>query len=167
MKDPGVKPEPVADSDRHVTDVPTDVKSERKDPVVTEARSGRVWSDEEEIAALQSLMDYETVTGIVFHADPEALYQWVKKSIGFDVGKYEFLDKIADLARTYHLNGKEMVTFSGPHDRKCYDLTNFLCGPKRQFSKLEAAFVAQRQLEELFVAEEEEEDEDEDEDEAA
>ncbi|CAA7022770.1 unnamed protein product [Microthlaspi erraticum] len=172
-KDPAVKPEPVADSDRHVTDVST----ERKDPVVKPEHTTmeRVWSDEEEIAVLQSLMDYETVTGIVFHADHEAVYQWVKKSLTFDITMSQFLYKTSKLADTYHLNGKEMETFARPHHRKCFDISNYLWGPKRRFSKIHAAYLTERQLEddlpvaayiaqgniEEDLAEEEEEEEDE------
>lgn len=106
-KDPAVKPEPVA------------VLTESKDTVeaVTETTIPRVWSDEEEIAVLQSLMDYETVTGVVFHADPEALYQWVKKSLSFEVTKLEFLCKTSEFACTYHCG--KVVTFARPHHRNC------------------------------------------------
>ncbi|CAA7022771.1 unnamed protein product [Microthlaspi erraticum] len=157
----------MSDSDRHVNnlkrDVSTDVKSSSEEKSGGGEETKRitmkhVWSDEDEIALLQGLMDYETVNKEVYFADPDALLHMVKRTLSFDVTKCEFFGKLLKLRRTYHPKGRRMVTeeptFAGPHDRKCYDMANTLWGPKRLHNELDIAHFARRRRQEIQESQE-------------
>ncbi|KAJ4915455.1 DNA-binding storekeeper protein-related transcriptional regulator [Raphanus sativus] len=93
----------------------------------------RVWSEEDEIAALQGLIDYRDETGASPYDDTNAFYLSVKKSISFDVSKTQLLKKLWGLKTKYENNlGKEKngeeVSFSKPHDRKAFDLSKLFWG---------------------------------------
>lgn len=93
----------------------------------------RVWSEEDEIAALQGLNDYRDETGASPYDDTNAFYLSVKKSISFDVSKTQLLKKLWGLKTKYENNlGKEKngeeVAFSKPHDRKAFDLSKLFWG---------------------------------------
>ncbi|KAL0703879.1 hypothetical protein Bca4012_070304 [Brassica carinata] len=89
----------------------------------------RVWSEEDEIAVLQGLIDYRNDTGVSPYDDTNAFYLSVKKSVSFDVSKTQVIKKIWGLKTKYENNlGKEELTFSKPHDRKAFDLSKFVWG---------------------------------------
>ncbi|CDY49787.1 BnaCnng18000D [Brassica napus] len=89
----------------------------------------RVWSEEDEIAVLQGLIDYRNDTGASPYDDTNAFYLSVKKSISFDVSKTQVIKKIWGLKTKYENNlVKEELTFSKPHDRKAFDLSKFVWG---------------------------------------
>ncbi|KAF8090695.1 hypothetical protein N665_0469s0030 [Sinapis alba] len=93
----------------------------------------RVWSEEDEIAALQGLIDYKNDTGTSPYDDTNAFYLSVKKSISFDVSKTQVMKKLRGLKKKYENNlGKEKngeeLSFSKPHDRKAFDLSKFVWG---------------------------------------
>ncbi|RID57399.1 hypothetical protein BRARA_F00773 [Brassica rapa] len=89
----------------------------------------RVWSEEDEIAVLQGLIDYRNHTGASPYDDTNAFYLSVKKSISFDVSKTQVIKKIWGLKTKYENNlGKGELTFSKPHDRKAFDLSKFVWG---------------------------------------
>lgn len=89
----------------------------------------RVWSEEDEIAVLQGLIDYRNDTGASPYDDTNAFYLSVKKSISFDVSKTQVIKKIWGLKTKYENNlGKGELTFSKPHDLKAFDLSKFVWG---------------------------------------
>ncbi|CAH8372131.1 unnamed protein product [Eruca vesicaria subsp. sativa] len=90
----------------------------------------RVWSEEDEINALQGLIDYKNDTGASPYDDTNAFYGFVKKSISFDVSKTQFMKKLRGLKKKCENNlGKEKeLAFSKPHDRKAFDLSKFVWG---------------------------------------
>ncbi|KAG2241033.1 hypothetical protein Bca52824_096860 [Brassica carinata] len=93
----------------------------------------RVWSEEDEIAALQGLIDYRNHTGVNPYDDTNAFYLSVKKSISFDVSKTQLIKKLWGLKTKYENNvGKEKngeeLAFPKPHDRKVFDLSKCFWG---------------------------------------
>ncbi|KAL1188644.1 putative transcription factor [Cardamine amara subsp. amara] len=121
----------------------TDVKRVKRVSGEEEKKSGgeetkktyfqRLWSEDDEIAVLQGLIDYKTETGVSPYDDTTGFYQLVKKSISFDVSKIQFMEKLRSLKKKYENNvGKakngEEPTFSKSHDRKAFDLSKNVWG---------------------------------------
>ncbi|XP_010458551.1 PREDICTED: probable transcription factor At1g11510 [Camelina sativa] len=93
----------------------------------------RVWTEDDEIAVLQGLMDYKNDTGVSPYDDTNGVYQLVKKSVSFDVSKIQFMEKLRSLKKKYENNvGKakngEEPSFAKPHDRKTFEFSKLVWG---------------------------------------
>ncbi|CAL9214563.1 unnamed protein product, partial [Arabidopsis halleri] len=123
----------------------TDVKRAKKVSVEEDKKSGgggeetkktyfqRLWSEDDEIAVLQGLIDYKNDTGVSPFEDKNKVYQMVKKSVSFDVSKIQFMEKLRTLKKRYENNlGKakdgDEPTFVKPHDRKAFELSKLVWG---------------------------------------
>ncbi|EOA32182.1 hypothetical protein CARUB_v10015438mg [Capsella rubella] len=122
--------------------VSSDVKKVKK--VVSASPSGeeekkkscfqRVWTDNDEIAVLQGLLDFRKDTGVSPYDNTNTVYQLVKKNISFDVSKVQFMEKLRSLKKKYENNlGKaakngDDPTFAKPHDRKAFELSKLAWG---------------------------------------
>ncbi|KFK40965.1 hypothetical protein AALP_AA2G067400 [Arabis alpina] len=99
--------------------------SEEDDTVMVEESSKkhvqRLWSEEDELALLQGLIDSKTDTG-----KKEGFYESLKDSISFDVRRDQFIEKIRKLKIKYV--GKKKY-FSNAHEKKCFDLSMHIWGP--------------------------------------
>ncbi|CAE5957201.1 unnamed protein product [Arabidopsis arenosa] len=107
--------------------VSTDVKRAKK------TSFQRLWTEDDEIAVLQGLVDYTKDTGVSPYDDTNKVYQLVKKSISFDVSKIQFMEKLRTLKKRYENNlGKakdgDQPTFVKPHDRKAFELSKLVWG---------------------------------------
>ncbi|KAF8095277.1 hypothetical protein N665_0338s0031 [Sinapis alba] len=137
----------------------------------------RVWTEEDEIAVLQGIIDYKNETGSSPFDDKNALYELLKKSISFNASKLQFLEKNRSLKKKFDNNlckwqkkGEE-PTFSKPHDLNAFHLSKFvwgndgimanepavlkLVGPKREFVSIVdsmARFSDKKRLEEEWEA---------------
>ncbi|KAF8092507.1 hypothetical protein N665_0412s0001 [Sinapis alba] len=94
----------------------------------------RVWTEEDEIAVLQGIIDFKNKTGSSPYDDKNALYDLVKKSVSFDVAKTQFMEKIRALKKKFENNlgrgkkkGKD-PSFSKAHDCKVFDLAKLVWG---------------------------------------
>ncbi|CAF2275297.1 BnaUnng00070D [Brassica napus] len=94
----------------------------------------RVWTEEDEIAVLQGIIDFKNETGSSPYEDKNALYDLVKKSVSFDVTKTQFMEKIRASKKKFENNlgrgkkkGKD-PSFSKAHDRKAFDLAKLVWG---------------------------------------
>lgn len=94
----------------------------------------RVWTEEDEIAVLQGIIDFKNETGSSPYDDKNALYDLVKKSVSFDVTKTQFMEKIRALKKKFENNlgrgkkkGKD-PSFSKAHDGKAFDLAKLVWG---------------------------------------
>ncbi|CAF2133948.1 unnamed protein product [Brassica rapa] len=87
----------------------------------------RLWTEEDEIAVLQGMIDFKNDTGNSPYDDTNAYYDYIKKSISFEVSKNQFMDKLRSLKKKYM--GKEKPSFTKPHDHKSYRLCNYIWGP--------------------------------------
>ncbi|KAF3599316.1 hypothetical protein F2Q69_00037023, partial [Brassica cretica] len=66
-------------------------------------------------------------TGNSPYDDTNAYYDYIKKSISFEVSKNQFMDKLRSLKKKYM--GKEKPSFTKPHDQKSYRLCKSIWGP--------------------------------------
>ncbi|EOA35287.1 hypothetical protein CARUB_v10020457mg [Capsella rubella] len=91
----------------------------------------RLWTEDDEIAVLQGMIDFKADTGKSPYEDTNAFYDFIKKSISFEVSKNQFMDKIRSLRKKYTAKGKTGVepSFSKAHDQKSYELSKFIWGP--------------------------------------
>ncbi|KAF8047890.1 hypothetical protein N665_2777s0002 [Sinapis alba] len=87
----------------------------------------RLWTEEDEIAVLQGMIDFKEETGKSPYDDTNVYYDYIKKSISFEVSKNQFMDKIRSLRKKYI--GKEKPSFTKPHDQKSYRLCQYIWGP--------------------------------------
>lgn len=92
----------------------------------------RLWSEEDEIAVLQGMIDFKSDTGKSPYEDTNGFYDFIKKSISFEVSKNQFMDKIRSLKKKFI--GKEVKngvepSFLKAHDRKSYGLSKVIWGP--------------------------------------
>ncbi|KAL0736893.1 hypothetical protein Bca4012_013103 [Brassica carinata] len=87
----------------------------------------RLWTEDDEIAVLQGMIDFKNDTGNSPYDDTNAYYDYIKKSISFEVSKNQFMDKLRSLKKKYM--GKEKPSFTKPHDQKSYRLCKYIWGP--------------------------------------
>ncbi|XP_013631626.1 PREDICTED: mediator-associated protein 1-like [Brassica oleracea var. oleracea] len=87
----------------------------------------RLWTEEDEIAVLQGMIVFKNDTGNSPYDDTNAYYDYIKKSISFEVSKNQFMDKLRSLKKKYM--GKEKPSFTKPHDQKSYRLCMYIWGP--------------------------------------
>ncbi|CAE6074360.1 unnamed protein product [Arabidopsis arenosa] len=122
----------------------TDVKMVKKDSGEAKNKSGggeetkkayfqRVWTEDDEIAVLQGLIDFENDTGVSPYDDTNRVYELLKISISFDVSKIQFMEKIRNLKKKYENNlvkakSGDEPTFAKTHDRKAFELSKFVWG---------------------------------------
>jgi uncharacterized protein YihD (DUF1040 family) len=92
----------------------------------------RLWTEEDEIALLQGIIDFIAEKGYDPSKDMNAFYDFIKRSLHFDVSMTQLKDKISRLKKKFenHVKGKkgENKTFSKPHDQKGFDLSKSIWG---------------------------------------
>lgn len=108
--------------------------SEENNKKSTEVEIQRVWTEEDEVAVLQGIIDYKNETGSSPYDDKNALYDLVKKTVSFDVTKTQFMEKIRAEKKKFENSlgkgkkkGKD-PSFSEAHDRKVFDLAKLVWG---------------------------------------
>ncbi|KAH0943037.1 hypothetical protein HID58_002674 [Brassica napus] len=79
----------------------------------------RLWTEDDEIAVLQGMIDFKKDTGNSPYDDTNAYYDYIKKSISFE---------LRSLKKKYM--GKEKPSFTKPHDQKSYRLCKSIWGPE-------------------------------------
>ncbi|KAG7650229.1 putative transcription factor [Arabidopsis thaliana] len=111
----------------------TSTKRVKKDEESVKKPGGfqRLWSEEDEILVLQGMIDFKADTGKSPYVDTNAFYDFLKKSISFEVSKNQFMDKIRSLRKKYiGKEGRNEPSFVKAHDKKAFELSKFIWGPK-------------------------------------
>ncbi|KAJ9169004.1 hypothetical protein P3X46_020475 [Hevea brasiliensis] len=93
----------------------------------------RLWSEDDEIAVLKGIMDFTEKKGVDPAKDMASFYDFIKKSLHFDVSLNQLKDKVWRLKKKFenHVSkGKkgEDKTFSKAHDQKSFDLSKKIWG---------------------------------------
>jgi hypothetical protein len=92
----------------------------------------RLWTEDDEIALLRGIIDFTAKKGYDPSKDMNAFYDFIKKSLHFDVSMTQLKDKISRLKKKFenHVKGKkgENKIFSKPHDQKGFDLSKSIWG---------------------------------------
>ncbi|XP_076951610.1 GLABROUS1 enhancer-binding protein-like [Bidens hawaiensis] len=89
----------------------------------------RLWSEDDEIAVLQGMIDFKTErNGENPVADPDAFHDFIRKSLHVDFSRSQLMDKIRRLKKKYVNNvakekkdGKDRH-FTKSHEQKAYEL---------------------------------------------
>ncbi|XP_010418144.1 PREDICTED: probable transcription factor At1g61730 [Camelina sativa] len=109
------------------------VKKGGEEESVKKPGSHRLWTEDDEIAVLQGMIDFKADTGKSPYEDSNGYYDFIKKDISFEVSKNQFMDKLRSLRKKYM--GKEVKngvepSFAKPHDQKAYELAKIIWGPQ-------------------------------------
>ncbi|XP_023544486.1 STOREKEEPER protein-like [Cucurbita pepo subsp. pepo] len=93
----------------------------------------RLWSEDDEIAILNGIIDYTAKKGADPALDMNAFHDFIKKSLHVDVTRAQLVDKIRRLKKKYRNNvdrGKKGAdpTFSKPHEQKGFELSKKIWG---------------------------------------
>ncbi|XP_019174275.1 PREDICTED: probable transcription factor At1g61730 [Ipomoea nil] len=93
----------------------------------------RDWSEDDEIALLEGMIEYTEKENADPHTDLDAFHDFIRKSLHFTVSKNQLQNKIKRVRKKYINNagkgkkGKEK-SFSKPHEQKTYELSRKIWG---------------------------------------
>ncbi|XP_048591602.1 transcription factor STKL2-like [Brassica napus] len=86
----------------------------------------RIWSEEDEIALLQGIVDYKETSGLdPFNGERKALYDLLKPHISVSVTSVQFFQKIRTLKKKFK---KEKNKGSKPNNQKLFHLSKLIWG---------------------------------------
>ncbi|EEF43961.1 GLABROUS1 enhancer-binding protein-like [Ricinus communis] len=92
----------------------------------------RLWSEDDEIVVLKGIIDFIEKKGVDPAKDIISFFDYIKKSLHFDVSLNQLKDKIWRLKKKFENNVKgkkgEDKTFSKSHDQKSFDLSKKIWG---------------------------------------
>ncbi|ONI18545.1 hypothetical protein PRUPE_3G222100 [Prunus persica] len=90
-----------------------------------DGKKGRLWSEDDEIAILKGMIEYQVKNGPVTNSTMGAFHEFIKKKLQVDVSKLQLSDKIRRLKMKYQKKGEngEDPVFSKPHEVKSFDLS--------------------------------------------
>ncbi|XVE66297.1 hypothetical protein DITRI_Ditri08aG0069400 [Diplodiscus trichospermus] len=95
----------------------------------------RLWSEADEIAILEGMIEYKSKKGSDPSADSSGFHDFIKQSIQADVTKNQLTEKIRRLKKKYQINAEKGQNgndpiLSKPHDHKCFQLSKRIWGNK-------------------------------------
>ncbi|KAL8460207.1 hypothetical protein ACS0TY_031934 [Phlomoides rotata] len=114
----------------------------------------RIWSEDDEIAILNGLMEYSRKKKSDPMANLSAFHDFIKKNLHMDVTRTQLQHKIRRLKKKYQNNrnrakdGKDR-TFSKSHEQKAYDLSKTLWGNEIGKKKGRENWVSKRVAEDV------------------
>ncbi|KAL2931165.1 hypothetical protein RDABS01_036575 [Bienertia sinuspersici] len=86
----------------------------------------RLYSEDDEIAILEGMIEYKKKKAADPMIDVDDLYGFIKKSLHVDVNRSQFVDKIRRLKKRYYNAKKKKLT--NPHEIKSFDLSKQIWG---------------------------------------
>ncbi|KAL7185711.1 hypothetical protein ACSBR2_027634 [Camellia fascicularis] len=105
---------------------------DEKDGAVEEKKFtiNRLWNEDDEIAVLKGMIEFQSKKGSEPHADMGAFHEFIKKSLRADVSKNQLVDKVRRLKKKYQINAEkgEDPVFSKPHELKTFELSKKIWG---------------------------------------
>ncbi|XP_065881898.1 GLABROUS1 enhancer-binding protein-like [Euphorbia lathyris] len=122
----------------------------------------RLWSEDDEIVLLKGIIDFIEKKGIDPAKDMNAYYDFIKKSLHFDVALTQLKDKVWRLKKKFENHAKkgkngEDKTFSKPHDQTTFDLSKKIWGSEGIYGRSKSSTpmsVAPLKIESSVVMEE-------------
>lgn len=91
--------------------------------------SSRLWSEDDEVAILKGMIDYQNEKGSDPWANLEAFLRFIKENLHVDVNKDQLKSKIKRLKSKYHGNVEKGKDFVGKeHDSRIFDLSKKIWG---------------------------------------
>lgn len=93
----------------------------------------RLWSEEDEIAVLEGMIEYTSKKKADPVSDLSAFHDFIKEKLHIDASRTQLQDKIRRLKKKYENNkskekeGEDKI-FSKPHEHKSYDLSKRIWG---------------------------------------
>ncbi|XP_065881808.1 GLABROUS1 enhancer-binding protein-like [Euphorbia lathyris] len=122
----------------------------------------RLWSEDDEIVLLKGIIDFIEKKGFDPAKDMNAFYDFIKKSLHFDVALTQLKDKVWRLKKKFENHAKkgkngEDKTFSKPHDQTTFDLSKKIWGSEGIYGRSKSSTpmsVAPSKIESSVVMEE-------------
>lgn len=102
-------------------------------PAEKKSSINRLWSEEDEIAMLKGLIEFQANMKKDPSAHQQEFHEFVKKSLHVDVSKSQVMDKIRRLKNKFKTNMKKSTNgedpvFSKPHEYKAFQLSKKIWG---------------------------------------
>lgn len=93
----------------------------------------RLWSEDDEIAILKGMTDYQSKKGSDTYAHMAAFHEFIKENLHVDVSKNQLMDKIRRLKKKYLTNAEKIENgrdpvFAKPHEYKSFQLSKKIWG---------------------------------------
>ena len=110
----------------------------------------RLWSEDDEIAVLEGMIEFSTQNGIDPNQDMNAFHEFINKSLQGDVSRKKLVDKIRRLKKKYENNVEKGIkngedrTFSRLHEQKAFNLSKKVWGGEGCSGVVESAVKSNR-----------------------
>lgn len=93
----------------------------------------RLWSEDDEMAILKGMIDYQSKRGADPCADMAAFHEYIKNNLHAEVSKNQLVNKVRTLKKKFQTNAKkgengEDPVFSKPRDQKFFELSKKVWG---------------------------------------
>nr|GMD85278.1 GLABROUS1 enhancer-binding protein-like [Ipomoea batatas] len=88
----------------------------------------RLWSEDDEIALLEGMIEYTEKENADPHTDLDAFHDFIRNSLHFTVSKNQLQNKIKRMRKKYINNAGKEKSFSKPHEQKTYQLSRKIWG---------------------------------------
>ncbi|GER27885.1 DNA-binding storekeeper protein-relatedtranscriptional regulator [Striga asiatica] len=110
--------------------------SKKAEPEASEKKQffQRIWSEADEIALLNGIMQFRAENKSDPHYDMDAFYEFIKKDLHFDVTRSQLRDKMSKMKKKYTNNkskGKGR-TFTSQHEQEAFDLSEKVWGTEKE-----------------------------------
>ncbi|OIT02912.1 PREDICTED: probable transcription factor At4g00390 [Nicotiana attenuata] len=99
----------------------------------------RLWSDEDEIAVLEGMLEYASARNISPSVDYNAFYIFVKDQLQVEVSKNQLKDKVNNLKSKFMKNVAKRGAFSKPHEENLFKLSQRIWDDDNQIAKEKGA----------------------------
>nr|GMD33486.1 STOREKEEPER protein [Ipomoea batatas] len=103
---------------------------EKKLPGSASAGFARLWSEDDEIAVLEGMIDYKNQKGTDPSADLSAFHEFIKGKLRADISRTQMYEKIRRLRKKFFTNIEKGDTpdFTKPHDHKTFEVSKKVWG---------------------------------------
>nr|GMD75175.1 mediator-associated protein 1-like [Ipomoea batatas] len=88
----------------------------------------RLWSEDDEIALLEGMIEYTEKENADPHTDLDAFHEFIRNSLHFTMSKNQLQNKMKRMRRNYINNAGKGKSFSKPHEQKTYQLSSKIWG---------------------------------------
>ncbi|XP_031113695.1 probable transcription factor At1g61730 [Ipomoea triloba] len=88
----------------------------------------RLWSEDDEIALLEGMIEYTEKENADPHTDLDAFHDFIRNSLHFTVSKNQLQNKIKRMRKKYINNAGKGKSFSKPNEQKTYQLSRKIWG---------------------------------------
>ncbi|CAN0885235.1 Probable transcription factor At1g61730 [Linum grandiflorum] len=113
-------------------------KPPRKEENTEDTKKQRLWSDDDEVALLDGMIEFSEKRRVDPTRDLAAFHDFIKKSLSIEVAQSQLKDKIGRLRRKFaKANEEEVKSFPKVHEREVFDLSKKIWGTNKRQAEAE------------------------------